>query len=108
MKKIKILLITSMPWREDNNIGNSYSNLFGDIDEFEIAHIYCRDGEPYNKKVKEYFQITEGRLVKHIFKPSIKTGRSFVMDASNNTKDLSLTSKAMNKAKLLRWELFFD
>ena len=30
MKKIKILLITSMPWREDNNIGNSYSNLFGD------------------------------------------------------------------------------
>ena len=107
MKKIKILLITSMPWREDNNIGNSYSNLFGDIDEFEIAHIYCRDGEPYNKKVKKYFQITEGRLVKHIFKPSIKTGRSFVMDASNNTKDLSLTSKAMNKAKLLRWELFF-
>lgn len=96
-----------MPWREDNNIGNSYSNLFGDIDEFEIAHIYCRDGEPYNKKVIKYYQITEGRLVKHIFKPSIKTGRSFVMDASNNTKDLSLTSKAMNKAKLLRWELFF-
>ena len=37
MKKIKILLITSMPWREDNNIGNSYSNLFGDIDKaFEV------------------------------------------------------------------------
>lgn len=57
MKKIKILLITSMPWREDNNIGNSYSNLFGDIDEFEIAHIYCRDGEPYNKKVKNTFRL---------------------------------------------------
>ena len=96
-----------MPWREDNNIGNSYSNLFGDIDEFEIAHIYCRDGEPYNKKVRKYFQITEGRLVKHFLHPSIKTGRAFEMDASDNTKDLSLTSKAMNKAKLLRWELFF-
>ena len=107
MKKIRILLITSMPWREDNNIGNSYSNLFGDIDDFEIAHVYCRDGEPYNKKVKKYFQITEGRLVKHFLKPSIKTGQAFEMDASNNTKDLSLSSKAMNKAKLLRWELFF-
>ncbi len=107
MNKIKILLITSMPWREDNNIGNSYSNLFGDIDEFEIAHIYCRDGEPYNKKVKKYFQITEGRLAKHFLKPSVKTGRAFEMDASHNEKDFSLSSKAMNKARLLRWELFF-
>lgn len=107
MKKLKILLITSMPWREDNNIGNSYSNLFGDIDEFEIAHVYCRDGEPYNKKVKKYFQITESRLVKNLYRPSVKTGKDFEMDASNNSKDLSLTSKAMNKAKLLRWEILF-
>lgn len=96
-----------MPWREDNNIGNSYSNLFGDIDEFEIAHIYCRDGEPYNKKVKKYFQITEGRLTKHFFKRSVKTGKAFEMDASTNSKDLASSSKAMNKARLLRWELLF-
>ncbi len=107
MKKLKILLITSMPWREDNNIGNSYSNLFGDIDDFEIAHIYCRDGEPYNSKVKKYFQITEGRLVKNLVNPSIPTGRSFEMDASNNAKDLSQNSKIINKARILRWELFF-
>lgn len=107
MSKLKILLITSMPWREDNNIGNSYSNLFGDIDEFEIAHIYCRDGEPYNSKVRKYYQITEGRLAKNLLKPSVKTGRAFEMDASANSKDLSSTSKAMNKARMMRWESLF-
>lgn len=107
MKKLKVLLITSMPWREDNNIGNSYSNLFGDIDEFEIAHIYCREGEPYNSKAKKYFQITEGKLVKSLFHSSLKTGRAFETDASCNEKDLSINSKVMNKARMMRWELLF-
>ena len=96
-----------MPWREDNNIGNSYSNLFGDIDEFEIAHIYCRDGEPYNSKVKRYFQITEGRLAKSIINRNLFTGKTFEMDASKNSKDLCAKSKVMNKARLLRWESLF-
>lgn len=107
MKKIRILLITSMPWREDNNIGNSYSNLFGDIDEFEIAHLYCREGLPYNAKVKKYFQITEHRIIKNLFHPSVKTGRSFEMDASCNSQDCLIQSKMMNKARIMRWELFF-
>ena len=106
MRKTKVLLITSMPWREDNNIGNSYSNLFGDIDDFEIAHIYCRDGEPYNSKVTQYFQISENRLAKQLFKKSIKTGKAFYMDASNNENDQK-TSKTYNRLRILRWELFF-
>lgn len=107
MKRIRILLITSMPWREDNNIGNSYSNLFGDIDEFEIAHIYCREGEPYNNVVRKYYQITEGKLVKNLFHPSLKTGKAFEMDASNNEKSSTTTSKTMDKARMMRWELMF-
>lgn len=106
MKKIKILLITSMPWREDNNIGNSYSNLFGDIDNFEIAHIYCQDGEPFNKKVKRYYQISEKKLIKSIFNSKIKTGKSFICDASNN-ESIEKNHPTFNKAKLLRWELLF-
>lgn len=107
MKKIKILLVTSMPWREDNNIGNSYSNLFGDIEEFEIAHVYCRDGTPFNSKVKKYFQITEGNLVRNLLNPSVSTGKAFEMDAKHNMKDLSVESRTINKARILRWEIFF-
>lgn len=96
-----------MPWRDDNNIGNSYSNLFGDIEEFEIAHIYCRNGEPFNTKVRKYFQITEGRVAKSILNPFVKTGREFVVDASKNVNKINTNSRAMDKARLLRWEFFF-
>lgn len=107
MKKIRILLITSMPWREDNNVGNSYSNLFGDIEEFEIAHVYCRDGQPYNAIARKYFQISERRIVKNFFNSAVKIGRNFEMDASCNSKDCLVQSKMMDKARLMRWELFF-
>ena len=96
-----------MPWREDNNIGNSYSNLFGDIEEFEIAHIYCRNGEPFNSKVKKYFQITEGRVAKSIFNHSVKTGKAFTVNASKNVKEINTNLKAIDKARILRWEIFF-
>lgn len=60
-RKIRILLMTYLPWREDNNIGNSYSNIFRntDKDKYEFAHIYVRDGMPQNKLVHEYYHISE-------------------------------------------------
>lgn len=53
--------MTYLPWREDNNIGNSYSNIFRntDKDKYEFAHIYVRDGMPQNKLVHEYYHISE-------------------------------------------------
>lgn len=108
MHKIRILLVTSMPWREDNNIGNSYSNLFGDVDEFEIAHIYCRSGWPFNNKVKKYFQITESDLIKNRFKSFHATGHSFELTSgSEYANEKEITDKTYNRLRILRWELFF-
>ncbi len=106
-KKIRVLLVTSMPWREDNNIGNSYSNLFGDLDNVEFAHIYCRSGLPQNNIVKNYFQITEQALVKNLIKPSYKTGKAFYFDGSNKTTDDNNNSVLYNKMRILRWQIFF-
>ena len=106
MKKIKILLITSMPWREDNNIGNSYSNIFGGMDNLEFAHIYCRSGLPQNTFVKKYFQITEQALVKNLLKPSTKTGKAFYIDSpAKESKDEN--SALYDKMRILRWQSFF-
>lgn len=106
IKKTKILLITSMPWREDNNIGNSYSNLFGELDNIEIAHIYCRDGMPQNKIVHDYFQISEQSLVKNLKNRNIPTGKAFHLDNPMNTSKEN-HSAAYNKMRILRWEIFF-
>lgn len=75
-KKLKVLLVTSMPWRDDNNIGNSYSNIFfrGLDENVEFAHIYCRSGMPQNKICKKYFRIDESKLVTSLFNNNYKLG----------------------------------
>lgn len=105
-RKIRILIITYLPWREDNNIGNSYSNIFkGTDDRYEFAHIYARDGMPQNRLCKEYYHISEKKLIKSIIKRSIKVGEYFhIEDAYNTPKDTF--SKAYNFARLLRWHFF--
>jgi hypothetical protein len=106
MKKLKVLLVTSMPWREDNNIGNSYSNIFGDLENVEFAHIYCRAGIPQNKIVKKYFQITEGALIKNLLNPKKPTGKEvFIREKDSDNKESN--SSVYDKIRILRWEVFF-
>ena len=106
-RKLKVLIITSMPWREDNNIGNSYSNIFkGMEDKIEFAHIYCRKGEPQNKICHKYFQITEEDMVKSIFNKKYNVGRKFNTNGSYETKQ-EVNSAVYNRLRILRWEIFF-
>lgn len=105
-KKIKVLLVTSMPWRNDNNIGNSYSNIFGGLnDKVEFAHLYCRAGMPQNNICHKYFQLDESKLLENIFFKK-KLGNSFFLDDPLNTPK-EVFSSGYNKMRLLRWEIFF-
>lgn len=107
-KKIKILVVTYLPWREDNNIGNSYSNIFNgtDIDKYEFAHIFVRDGMPQNKLCHEYYHISEKSLMKRFLVKRTTVGKYFHVDeCKDQSKDQF--SKMYNKARILRWEIFF-
>ena len=106
-KKIKILVVTNLPWREDNSIGNSYSNIFrGTSDKYEFAQIYIRDGMPQNDIVHDYYHISEKKMMKHIFKRKTVVGRSFHLENSLDMKKDSFGS-LYNKARILRWPVFF-
>lgn len=105
-RKIRVLVITYSVWRDDNNNGNSYSNIFSGLeDRLEIANIYFKDGMPKNKIVHKYFHISEGQLIKSAInrKP---VGKSFYMEDPYNTPD-QIYSKAYNKARALRWDAIF-
>ncbi len=106
-QKIRILVITSMPWRNDNNIGNSYSNIFSGLEhKIEFAHIYCRSGMPQNNLCHKYFQITEKDIISNIRNRNYLLGRAFYLDNPNeNTKEEF--SNIYNHMRILRWELFF-
>lgn len=101
-KKIKILIITYHPWRDDISVGNTLSNIFNGMeDKLEFASIYIRDDKPCNKFVKYYFNISEKGLLKSIFthKP---IGEEFTAVNDNTQKENF--SKSYNKARQLRWD----
>lgn len=70
----KVLLISDATWSNSNNIGNTYTNLFGDWPQEKIAMLYTRADLPENSICNKYFQIAENRLIKNIFNKNIKTG----------------------------------
>ena len=107
-RKIRILVITYLPWREDNSIGNSYSNIFRDTDKdkYEFAHIYIRDGMPQNKLVHEYYHISEKSLMRSFFGKRSNVGRYFHLDKCDDQPKDEF-SRIYNKARILRWEIFF-
>lgn len=105
-RKIRLLLVTFLPWRDDNNIGNSYSNIFANTDDkYEFAHVYIRDGMPQNKLCHEYFHISEKMLLKSFFGRRIEVGKYYHIDNCENMPKDEF-SKLYNKARILRWEIF--
>lgn len=103
---MKILVFSSTPWNIDNSFGNTYSNLFEGIDEFEFANIYSYYGVPKNNIKSSYFQINEKSLFKNLFNHNIKTGRVI---ATNNDA-IVLTNReveTINSVKKKRWKIFF-
>lgn len=106
-KKIKILVITYLPWREDNNIGNSYSNIFANTqDKYEFAHIYVRNGMPQNTLAKDYYHISIIKMMKRMFKPNLVVGERMKIEDSSQTEK-TLFSSCFKKMKMLRWPVFF-
>lgn len=64
---MRILVIGLTVWSNENNSGNTLSNIFGNLDA-EFAHIYCSGGKPSNNICKEYYQITDKMILDYIIK----------------------------------------
>lgn len=104
-RKIRVLVITYPFWREDDNLGNSYSNIFkGMDDKIEFAHVYCKDNMPQNQLCHKYFHISEHDLIKSVVTRK-KVGRAMYIEDPMATPNASYSS-AYNKARSMRWEIF--
>lgn len=65
---MKILFLSLNPWRKDNSLGNSYSSIFGKMEDIEIAHIFSINNKPdYEKNITRYYQIKEDDVIKSFF-----------------------------------------
>ena len=101
-RKIRVLVVTYHPWREDISVGNTLSNIFrGMEDKVDFFNIYIRDDKPSTKLVKRFFHISEKKMVKNMFTRSEVGEETFSVGESEVKEDFS---KGYNKARKLRWD----
>ena len=111
-QKKRILIISRTPWDNNNSFGNSFSNIFGGINSFEYANIYCGIGEVNNNLVKKYYSINEKKLFKNLISKKNKSGKAFFLDKKIQEDNLSVINlkkqnKALNFFRKNRFLIFF-
>lgn len=101
---MRILIISDVPWRDDNSVGNTYSNIFKNMDNVEFANIYCKPGEPDNKIAKKYFQITEKKILSTL---SVNRKNIDISSPKQITVLNGKEQKVYDLARILRFQSFF-
>lgn len=107
----RILIISRTPWRNDNSFGNSFTNIFEGIPNFEYANIYCLSGVPDSDICSQYYQVTEKMLVRNLFNEESRPGIKVLFEpvAPDNSTGVvdSNKNKIMDFAKKQRWQVLF-
>lgn len=99
-KKLRVLVVSYLPWRNDVSVGNTLTNLFEGLkDKIEFANIYFKGGKPNNSVASKYFYIPEGQLAK-----SIVTRKNVGSEIYCENEPEEKLSNSYNKARQLRWE----
>lgn len=104
---MKILILSNTSWRNDNSFGNSFSNIFGGIDNIEIANIFCRYGEPNNSIVSRYFQITEKSLITNLVDKRVPSGKEVFINKNSAVKLNSEEKMFVNHIRKIRLQAYY-
>lgn len=102
---MNILVITDVLWRNDNGVGNSYTNIFEGMPDVKIANICTQSGISENDVSSACFQISEGRLIRNLKDKTFPTG-----EVEKKTETQTVASGDDSIARLikrLRYRIFF-
>lgn len=112
-KHPRVLIISDATWADDNNIGNTFSNLFEGWPKEKIAMIYARPDLPNTVVCDNFFQISENRLIKRFLNSSIKTGKKINNLELNNSEAKRIFRDEESSGKKIysfflkyRWNVF--
>ena len=97
MQKHPKILISTVDCWNDKIGANTMSSLFAGYDVEKIANIYIRADVPNSKVCKKYFQISENKVMKSIFKRNTITGRVF-LGKDDNLDDQVIKNKEKEKS----------
>ena len=101
---MRVLVITRAPWRNDNNTGNTMTNFFGNMKDVEFYNLYFRDQLPQNDIVVKSFAISEGQLIKNLFKRTPVGKEVCEQDTTSQSQEDSIYKSAKKvSTTLLTW-----
>ncbi len=105
---MKILFVSSSPLKKEISVGNTFINLFKDMEDVELASVYTRAGAP-DKEISQAFCITEKMLIRNLINKTpvgmrVKCVEENKMQVVQNTKT---EQGIIDFIKSCRWTLFF-
>jgi glycosyltransferase involved in cell wall biosynthesis len=105
---MRILVISDVPWSSDNSVGNTYSNIFKNMQGVEFANLYCKSGKPDFKVAAKYYQMTEKQLLLDLV--GKRSENRILINKDNASKIDTLNGKEQKLydiVRTLRFQSFF-
>lgn len=85
LSKAKILVCTANSW--NSRVGdNTFPLLLEGLPKENISNLFIREETPDSPVCDNYFRISEGKVMKSIFKHSVKTGERVVKGTEDNSQ----------------------
>ena len=94
---MRILAISRAPWRNDNSIGNTFTNLFQDFADAEIYSLCMREQPPQNDIALCNFCISEGQLLRNLLHKTPVGMKNASMDSNRAETEKNIYDKAKKK-----------
>ena len=82
----KILILSDATWNINNNVGNTFSNLFDNIKTYDYTMIYAKDTLPKNDVCHYYMQISEVQLLKSLIYTRVPVTNILESNVFNNNR----------------------
>lgn len=102
---MRILFVSSSPLKKEISIGNTFLNLFKDMNDVALASIYTRSGTP-DPEISQAFCITEKMLIKNLLgkgPAGVRVDSALFSAPSSSVKE----QKQISFIKSHRWTIFF-
>ncbi len=97
---MKILVISNTTWDNSGSFGNTFSNLFGGMQNVEIYNIACRHGKLNSSIVKRAVQLTDKTVLKSIYKLKFDPCFEMNKDEINESLNIEVSLNARKKRRV--------
>ena len=115
---MRILILSNYPWKNNNSFGNTYSSIFGKVQNTEIAHIYMFEGNPdHVDNITAYYQIPEREVMRSAIhfrrgemvgkRVNVPTSADVLEPLQKKEENRTLYGRLLALGKRKHWNLLF-